>query len=1092
MLSPYAELHCASNFTFLRGASHPEELVERAHALDYAALAVTDECSLAGVVRAHLRARELGLPLLVGAQFSLREAFGDDSRLVLIAASRNGYGNLSELITRARMRADKGHYRLLADDLAEGLDDCLALLVPSPAIAVDPAAGSPAPPPDSPCARLLRHARFLRERFDGRCWLGVPLLVRGHDAALLERTRSVAAATGLPRVAVGDVLYHLRSRKTLQDTLTAIRLNTPLAALGYALAPNAEQHLRSRLRLARLYPPALLEETLEVAARCRFSLDELRYEYPEEIVPVGHTPASWLRALVFDGVPGRYPDGLPPAVAAQLEHELALIAELKYEPYFLTVADIVHFARDRGILCQGRGSAANSAVCYCLGITEVDPARTSVLFERFISRERNEPPDIDVDFEHQRREEVIQYLYAKYGRHRAALTATVISYRSRSALRDVGRALGIDAQRIEQLARAHQWWDRSVQPERLREAGFDPSSTVAQQWLELAGALRGFPRHLSQHTGGFVIARDALTRLVPVENAAMPGRSVIEWDKDDLDALGLLKVDVLALGMLSAIRRALDLIGQRRGQPFRIQDIPAEDPATYEMISRADTIGVFQIESRAQMSMLPRLRPRCFYDLVIEVAIVRPGPIQGGMVHPYLRRRMGLEPLAYPRDEIRPALERTLGVPIFQEQVMQVAMLAAGFSGGEADALRRAMAAWRRKGGLEPFERRVVDGMLARGYQREFAEAIFRQIQGFGEYGFPESHAASFALLVYVSAWIKRHEPAAFLAALLNSQPMGFYAPAQLVRDAREHGIEVRGADVLASDWDCTLEEALQAGAEAPPAQTAPGDAPGRAPAYVAAADGSAIDWRAQPAVRLGLNRVRGLSQASAQRLLDARAVRRRARGDEFAFDSVEDLAREARLDARELQALAQADALRQLAGHRAQAHWEAAAIRPMPALLADARFDEAPIRLPAPPEGREIVADYRGLGIPMGRHPLALLRPRLARLRIATAATLRTFPNGRPARASGLVTHRQRPETAKGTIFVTLEDETGAVNVIVWPGVFERQRREVLGAQLMTVYGTWQCDTDTGGEVRHLVAQRIVDHSALLGELVVGSRDFR
>ncbi|MBC6958743.1 MAG: error-prone DNA polymerase [Lautropia sp.] len=1104
MLSPYAELLCASNFSFLHGASHPEELVERARALGYSALAITDECSLAGVVRAHLRARQTGLPLLVGAQFSLHEAFGSGSRLVLIAASRNGYGNLSELITRARMRAGKGRYRLLADDLANGLDDCLALLVPSPAIAVDASADSAAPstdstcapPVDSPCAQLLRDARFLRERFDGRCWLGVPLLVRGHDAALLERTRGIAAATGLPRVAVGDVLHHLRSRKALQDTLTAIRLNTPLAALGYALASNAEQHLRSRLRLARLYPPALLEETLEVAARCRFSLDELRYEYPEEIVPPGHTPASWLRRLVFDGVPGRYPDGLPPAVAAQIEHELALIAELKYEPYFLTVADIVHFARSRGILCQGRGSAANSAVCYCLGITEVDPARASVLFERFISRERNEPPDIDVDFEHQRREEVIQYLYAKYGRHRAALAATVISYRSRSALRDVGRALGIDAQRIEQLARTHQWWDRSVQPERLREAGFDPSSTLAQQWLELAGALRGFPRHLSQHTGGFVIARDALTRLVPVENAAMPGRSVIEWDKDDLDALGLLKVDVLALGMLTAIRRALGLIGQRRGLPFRIQDIPAEDPATYEMISRADTIGVFQIESRAQMSMLPRLRPRRFYDLVVQVAIVRPGPIQGGMVHPYLRRRMGLEPVVYPRDEIRPALERTLGVPIFQEQVMQVAMLAAGFSGGEADALRRAMAAWRRKGGLEPFEQRLVDGMLARGYRREFADAIFRQIQGFGEYGFPESHAASFALLVYVSAWIKRHEPAAFLAALLNSQPMGFYAPAQLVRDAREHGIEVRGVDVLASDWDCTLEEAPQGGfAEATdvaPAEAATAEAPGRTPAYVAPADGSAIDWRAQPAVRLGLNRVRGLSQAGAQRLLEARAARRRARGADFAFDSVEDLAREARLDARELQALAQADALRQLAGHRAQAHWEAAGIRSMPALLADARFDETPARLPALPEGREIIADYRGLGIPMGRHPLELLRPRLERLRIATAAALRAFPNGRPARASGLVTHRQRPETAKGTIFVTLEDETGAVNVIVWPRVFERQRREVLGAQLMTVYGTWQCDADSGGEVRHLVAQRIVDHSALLGDLVVGSRDFR
>ena len=1081
MIPSYAELLCASNFSFLHGASHPEELVARANELEYAALAITDECSLAGVVRAHLGmralqrgARKADLQLLIGAQFGLREACGDDSRLVLIACSRNGYGNLSELITRARMRAGKGRYRLLAEDLTGGLDDCVALLVPSPAVAVDPAADSPAPPPDSPYAQLLRNARWLRERFDGRCWLGVPLLMRGHDAALLERTQRVAAVTGLPRVAVGDVLCHVRSRKTLQDTLTAIRLRTPLAGLGYALASNAEQHLRRRLRLAQLYPPALLEQTLEVAARCGFSLDELRYEYPEEIVPAGHTPASWLRTRVFDGVPERYPAGLPSSVAAQIERELAIIAELKYEPYFLTVADIVHVARSRGILCQGRGSAANSAVCYCLHITEANPERTGVLFERFISRERNEPPDIDVDFEHQRREEVVQYVYERYGRHRAALAATVITYRSRSALRDVGRALGIDAQRIEQLARSHQWWDAGMQPERLREAGFDPDSHVARQWLELAGALRGFPRHLSQHTGGFVIARDALTRLVPVENAAMPERSVIEWDKDDLDALGLLKVDVLALGMLTAIRRALDMIGQRRGHPFRMQDIPEGDEATYEMISRADTIGVFQVESRAQMSMLPRLRPKEYYDLVVEVAIVRPGPIQGGMVHPYLRRRMGLEPVTYPSDEIRHVLERTEGVPIFQEQVMQIAMIAAGFTGGEADALRRAMAAWRRKGGLEPFERRLIDGMLDRGYEREFAEAIFRQIQGFGEYGFPESHAASFALLVYVSAWIKRHEPAAFLAALLNSQPMGFYAPAQLVRDAREHGVEVRGVDVLASDWDCTLEET------------------GALPPWVEPADGSAIDRRAPPAVRLGLNRVRGFSEAGALRLLDARAARRRERGEAPAFDSVEDLARQARLDERELRALARAGALCRLAGHRAQAHWEVAAIGPMPPLLDDARFHEPPVRLAAPPEGREIIADYRGLGIPMGRHPLALLRPRLARARISTAAALRAFPDGRPARASGLVTHRQRPGTAKGTIFVTLEDETGAINVIVWPRVFERHRRALLGAQLMTVCGTWQCDTETGGQVRHLVARRIVDHSVLLGELAVRSRDFR
>ncbi len=1058
MLPRYAELHCVSNFSFLRGASHPEELVERAQALGYAALAITDECSLAGVVRAHLRARDTGLPLVVGAEFSLRGAFDDDARLVLLATTRNGYGNLSELVTRARMRADKGTYRLLADDLDAGLDDCLALLVPSPAVAVDGSGAAPA------IERLQQQARFLREHFDGRCWLGVPLLVRGHDAALLEATRSIAGTVGLPRVAVGDVLFHLRSRKALQDTLTAIRLNTPLKSLGYALASNAEQHLRSRLRLARLYPPELLDETIAIAARCRFSLDELRYEYPEEIVPSGHTPASWLRTLAFDGLPSRYPGGTPQKVLEQVERELALIAELKYEPYFLTVADIVRFARSRGILCQGRGSAANSAVCYCLGITEVDPARASVLFERFISRERNEPPDIDVDFEHQRREEVIQYLYAKYGRHRAALTATVICYRSRSALRDVGRALGIDARRIEQLARGHSWWEAGVQPTRLREAGFDPESRVARQWLELASTLRGFPRHLSQHTGGFVIARDALTRLVPVENAAMADRSVIEWDKDDLDALGLLKVDVLALGMLSAIRRALAFIGQRRGCAFRIQDIPAEDPATYEMIARADTVGVFQIESRAQMSMLPRLNPRCFYDLVVEVAIVRPGPIQGGMVHPYLRRRQGLEPVVYPRDEIRPALERTLGVPIFQEQVMQIAMLAAGFSGGEADALRRAMAAWRRRGGLEPFEQRVVDGMMARGYDRDFAEAIFRQIQGFGEYGFPESHAASFALLVYVSSWIKRHEPAAFLAALLNSQPMGFYAPAQLVRDAREHGIEVRGVDVLLSEVESTLEE-----------RTADDD------------------LRLQPAVRLGLNRVRGLPIVAAERIVAARSMRREERGvDRFAFDSVEDLAREAGLDARALQALAQADALRALAGHRAQAHWEAAAVRPMPKLLAEARFDEMPARLPALSEAREIVADYRALGIPMGRHPLALLRERLSRHRVSTSEALRAFPDGRLARASGLVTHRQRPDTASGTIFVTLEDETGTVNVIVWPDVFERHRSAVLASKLMTVYGRWQRDAETNGEVRHLIAQKVVDHSQWLGELEVSSRDFR
>ncbi|MCX7274810.1 MAG: error-prone DNA polymerase [Burkholderiales bacterium] len=1073
-MHPYAELHCISNFSFLRGASHAQELVERAQALGYAALAITDECSLAGVVRAHLAARGTGLALLIGAEFSLRDIFGaadgQAARLVLLARSREGYGNLSELITRARLRAPKGHYQLLHEDLADGVPGCQALLVPSPLAAFCAPDQSPF---GSGLTPLLEQARRVRDWFGQRAWLAVELLARGHDGALLERLRDTGQRTGLPLVAAGDVHFHLRSRKSLQDVLTAIRLRRPLTELGLAMAPNAEQHLRSRLRLAQIYPQALLEETLEVAAGCAFSLDELRYEYPEEIVPPEHSPGSWLRTLTEEGAQLRYPEGMPAAVRAQIEHELGLIAELRYEPYFLTVADIVRFARSRAILCQGRGSAANSAVCYCLGITEVDPARMSVLFERFISRERNEPPDIDVDFEHQRREEVIQYLYDKYGRHRAALTATVITYRARSALRDVGRALGIDEQRIDRLSRSHQWWDgQRLNLERLAEAGFDPGSPVVQHWSTMTEVLAGFPRHLSQHTGGFVIARDRLTRLVPVENASMAERSVIQWDKDDLDALGLLKVDVLALGMLSAIRRALAFIGQRRGQTFRIQDVPAEDPATYEMIGRADTVGVFQIESRAQMTMLPRLKPRCFYDLVIEVAIVRPGPIQGGMVHPYLRRRQGLEPVVYPREEIKPALERTLGIPIFQEQVMQIAMLAAGFSAGEADALRRAMAAWRRKGGLEKFESRVIDGMLARGYTEDFAQSLFRQIQGFGEYGFPESHAASFALLVYVSCWIKRHEPAAFLAALLNSQPMGFYAPAQLVRDAREHGIEVLAVDALLSDIDCSLEE--------PPGQ------PAFDPRH-------AHDRRGQPAVRLGLNRVRGLSAQGARRLVESRARRLASRGPEhFAFDSVEDLARTAGLAQHDLQALADGGALVQLAGHRGAAHWEVAAIQTLPPLLADAGFDEPAPLLPEPGTVSDMLADYRSLGLTMGPHPLALLRPLLARYRIEPAATLRDYPDGRLARASGLVTHRQRPGTANGTVFVTLEDESGTVNIIVWPDMVERYRREVMGAQLMTVYGIWQSDQHTGGQVTHLVARRVVDHTELLGRLQTRSRDFR
>src|SRR6266581_8613150 len=740
-LPAYAELHCLSNFTFLRGASHPEELVKRAAGLGYSALAVTDECSLAGAVRAHVAAKDFALPLVIGSEIRL----DDGPKLVMLATDRESYGNLSELITRGRRRGKKGSYSLARSDLGGALPGCLVLLVPDG-------------------QHDAEHARFVAERFAGRSWIAAELLQGPDDRARLAGLRKLGKASGLPLVAAGDVHMHVRSRRRLQDTLTAIRLRATVQACGHALHPNAERHLRLRMRLAKIYPADLLAETVRIAERCRFSLEELRYEYPEELVPVGETPASHLRKLTERGLAWRFPNGVPDGIRKLIEHELALIADLGYEPFFLTVHDVVEFARGEGILCQGRGSAANSAVCYALGITEIDPARMNGLFERFVSRERREPPDIDVDFEHDRREEVIQYVYGKYGRDHAAIAATVISYRPKSALRDVGKALGLDLDQVDRLTKNLAWWDdRSSLSQRMREAGLDPRSPAVQQTIKLALALLGFPRHLSQHVGGFVISRGALERLVPIENAAMEGRSVIEWDKDDLDALGLLKVDVLALGMLSAIRRALDLIGAWRGKPLALADIPAEDPEVYEMIGHADTIGVFQIESRAQMSMLPRLKPVDFYDLVIEIAIVRPGPIQGDMVHPYLRRRDGIESVEYPSDAVKSVLERTLGVPIFQEQVMQLAVVAAGFTPGKADQLRRSMASWRRNGDIERFREPLINGMLERHYTREFAERIYSQILGFGEYGFPESHSASFALIAYNSAWIKRYHPAAFL-----------------------------------------------------------------------------------------------------------------------------------------------------------------------------------------------------------------------------------------------------------------------------------------------------------------------------------------
>ncbi|MCK6370140.1 MAG: error-prone DNA polymerase [Gammaproteobacteria bacterium] len=1024
-LPEYAELHCISNFTFLRGASHPAELVGRASRLGYAALAITDECSVAGIVRAHAAARGVGLKLIVGAEFRLT----DGLQLLLLAMHRQGYGQLCELITRARRAAVKGDYRLDRQGIGEAcLDGCLAIWIPA-----------------TGCAGA-DDATWVRERFPGRSWLGVELLADGNDQAKLDALTALSRASGVPAVATGDVHMHVRGRRALQDALSAIRLKTTLAQAGDRLHMSGERHLRPRLELARIYPPELLQETVRIAGRVNFSLDELRYEYPEELVPAGETPASHLRQLTEAGMRRRWPSGVTPRLRAQIEHELTLITELAYEPYFLTVHDIVRHARQQGILCQGRGSAANSAVCYCLGITEVDPARMSMLVERFISRERNEPPDIDVDFEHERREEVIQYVYRKYGRERAALAAAVISYCPRSALRDLGKALGLTGLQVERLSRAMQWWDgRRIMDERITEAGLDPGNPTVRRLVRLARDLIGFPRHLSQHVGGFVIARGALSQLVPVENAAMPERTVIQWDKDDLDELGLLKVDILGLGMLSAIRRSLGLINAYYGRSLTVASVPAEDPQVYDMIGRADTIGVFQIESRAQMAMLPRLRPRCYYDLVIEVAIIRPGPIQGDMVHPYLRRRNGEEPVSYPSPEVERVLARTLGVPIFQEQVMQLAVVAAGFSPGEADQLRRAMAAWRRRGGLEPFEQRLLEGMRRRGYRPEFAQQIFRQILGFGEYGFPESHAASFALLVYVSAWLKCHEPAAFTCALLNSQPMGFYAPSQLVQDVRRHGVAVRPVDINRSGWDCSLE---------------PGPA-------------------GRPAVRLGLRLVNGLSSGAGDRIGLARK--------EGLFTSAQDLAERARLGSPDLHALASCGALVDIAGHRHRAVWEVAGVeQPLP-LLPQIRINEGIPLLPPSTESENVAADYECLGLTLARHPVALLRTRLRGERCLTAQQVWKRAHDSLVHTAGLVITRQRPGSAGGVIFVTLEDETGHINLIVWQSVAERQRRILLQARLLGVWGRVQRD----GDVLHVIAGRLEDHSRMLAGLKTASRDF-
>jgi error-prone DNA polymerase len=1082
----YAELHCLSAFSFQRGAAQADELFARAAALGYRALAITDECSLAGIVRAHEAAERHAVRLIVGSELAI-DAEGERSgcRLVLLVADLAGYQALCRLITLARRRAEKGGYRALPSDFdlvanlekprstseadtdhpgpagsradlhrgfssspgADGLAGLLGLWLPA-------ADGSDPPP-------------WLIERFAGRLWIAVELLRGPDDAAELARLTALGERLGLPRVASGDVHMHVRRRRALADTLTAIRHGLTLAEAGWRLFPNGERHLRHRRALAAIYPHDLLAETLSIAERCRFRLTELNYTYPRELVPDGESAASWLRRLTHDGAARRWPAGVPEAVQAQLDHELALIAELRFESYFLTVHDLVRYARSRGILCQGRGSAANSAVCYALGITEIDPARSKLLFERFISRERNEPPDIDIDFEHERREEVLQYVFGRYGRERAALTAVVTHYKSRSALTDVARAFGLPPEQIEALTSlADRWGEGLPGPEDLRQRGVDPDTPLMRQVLALASELTGFPRHLSQHPGGFVISEHPLWTLVPVENARMAERTVIQWDKDDLDTLGLMKVDCLALGMLTAIRKTLTLLEQSGRRRLTLATIPAEDPATYAMISRADTLGVFQIESRAQMAMLPRLKPRCFYDLVIEVAIVRPGPIQGQMVHPYLRRRRGEEPVDYP-PALKGVFERTLGVPLFQEQVMQLAVEAAGYSPGEADQLRRSMAAWKRRGGLEPHRERLLAGMLARGYSRDWAEEIFEKIKGFGSYGFPESHAASFALLTYASCWLKCHEPAAFAASLINSQPLGFYTPDQILQDARRHGIVVRPVDVRSSAWDCTLEPG-------------PSSSRGTQRRGDLGANPEPADPRTGPAIRLGFRLVSGFSEAAAQRLVHARA--------QAPFRDVDDLCRRARLNATDAALLADAGALKALAGHRHRAQWAVAGVERAPPLFAEvAPPPEAPLALPLPSTAEDLIADYRSTGLTLGPHPLALLRGRLRARRCLCSRALAGIADGQLVRYAGLVRMRQRPQTAGGVTFVTLEDEHGHVNAIVWPQVAAEHHRALADAQLLGVRGKIQ----RAEGVQHLILHTLEDWTELLGGLSTGSRDW-
>ncbi len=1040
-MDAYVELHVRSNFSFLDGASHPDELITQAAALGHGAIALTDRNTLAGIVRAHAAAEAAGIRLIPAVQLDLE----DHLSLLCYPTDLEDYGNLCQLITLGRRRAEKGACQLfLADVLAHDRQHLYALVPP---VALTQLAAQ----------RNLEAALApLAGRWQGRLWLAAQHLYRGDDRRRLSILSNFAARHGVPLLATNAVTLHSPVRKRLADVVACIREGVTLTAAGALIAANAERHLKSPAEMARLFAPwpQALAETQRLAARCRFSLDQIRYQYPSEVQgEAGETAQQRLERLTWEGAARRYPDGVPEAVRATLTKELGLIAELNYAPYFLTVEDIVRFARSRGILCQGRGSAANSAVCFVLGVTAVDPAQMDLLFARFISAERKEPPDIDIDFEHERREEVIQYVYEKYGRHRAGMTATVIRYRSRGAIRDVGKVMGLSVDLIERM-NSTVWgsWG-TLYREHIAAEGIDLADPLIAETLDLAEEVMGFPRHLSQHTGGMVMCETRLDRLVPIQNASMADRTVIEWDKDDLDVLGLIKVDILGLGMLSALRRGLHFLQRHYGRRHDLATLPPEDPAVYAMLCRADSVGVFQVESRAQMTMLPRLRPQCFYDLVVEVAIVRPGPIQGEMVHPYLRRRQGKEPVVYPSEDLRRVLSKTMGVPLFQEQVMKIAIVAAGFSDSEADQLRRAMATFRKVGTIGGFQQKMIQGMIDRGYDQDFAERVFKQVQGFGEYGFPESHAASFALLVYASAWMKCHYPDVFCAALLNAQPLGFYAPQQLVRDAREHGVEVRAADINHSLWDCTLE-------------------PGTA---------------ARRAVRLGLRQIKGLREEEAARLVAARGSGYRSPADMQQRAGV-------RLDT--LTRLAEADAFASLGLDRRQAGWAVRGLEDQPSLpllhpadearaartLAEA--DQAP--LPGLSEGEQVVADYLRTGISLRTHPLALLRSGFAAEGVVACATLGQTPSGRMVSCAGLVLTRQRPGSARGTMFLTLEDESGVANVVVFPTMGEQFRREVMTARLLRVRGR----VENSDGVIHLIAAEIIDATDRLALLTDGPTD--